>query len=242
VPNALITGASRGIGRAIALKLASEGHDVAVHYSAHGEAADEVAALARADGRRAVTIGADLAEPANTDSLVDRAEAELGPISILVANAGIVSEPTGVAGITDEAWDRMLAVNLTSPFRIARRLAPAMADAGFGRIVMISSIAAVTGGLIGAHYAASKSGLNGLARSLAKETAGRGVTVNVVAPALIETDMIPDAPGVKEALAQNTPVGRLGRSDEVADMVAAVIRNGYMTGQSVLLDGGRHYT
>ena len=242
MPNALITGASRGIGRAIALQLASEGHDIVVHYSAHGDAAEEVAGLARGDGRRAVAVEADLAEPGNADGLVDRAEAELGAISILVANAGIVSDPTGVAGITDEAWDRMLAVNLTSPFRIARRLAPAMADAGFGRIVMISSIAAVTGGLVGAHYAASKSGLNGLARSLAKETAGRGVTVNVVAPALIETDMIPDTPGVKEALAQNTPVGRLGRSEEVADVVAAVIRNGYMTGQSVLLDGGRHYT
>jgi len=242
MPNALVTGASRGIGRAIALQLASEGHDIAVHYSAHGDAAEEVAAQARGEGGRAVAIEADLAEPANADGLVDRAEAELGAISILVANAGIVSDPTGVAGITDEAWDRMLAVNLTSPFRIARRLAPAMAEAGFGRIVMISSIAAVTGGLVGAHYAASKSGLNGLARSLAKETAGHGVTVNVVAPALIETDMIPDTPGVREALAQNTPVGRLGRSEEVADIVAAVIRNGYMTGQSVLLDGGRHYT
>ncbi|HEX5224862.1 MAG TPA: SDR family NAD(P)-dependent oxidoreductase [Solirubrobacteraceae bacterium] len=240
MPTTLVTGASRGIGRAIALQLAAEGHDIAVHYSSHQRAAEEVAELVRAQGPRAVAIGADLSDPANTDALIDCAEGELGPISILVANAGIASDPTGVTGITDEAWDRMLAVNLTSPFRIARRLAPAMAEAGFGRIVMVSSIAAFTGGLVGAHYAASKSGLNGLARSLAKEMAGRGVTVNVVAPALIETDMVPV--GVRDALAQHTPVGRLGRSEEVADIVAAVIRNGYMTGQSVLLDGGRHFT
>lgn len=136
----------------------------------------------------------------------------------------------------------MLAINLRAPFLLGRRLAPSMAEAGFGRIVFISSIAAYTGGLIGAHYAASKAGLHGLAHSLAKETAGRGVTVNLIAPALIETDMVPADPALRAALAQHTPVGRLGDSEEVADMVAAVVRNGYMTGQSILLDGGRHPT
>ena len=239
---ALVTGGGRGIGRAVALRLAAEGHDVALNYAANRDAAEEVAELVRAQGRRAVAIEADLLEPASAEELVDSAEAELGPIAILIANAGIVSDPTGVAGITTEAWDRMLAINLRAPFLLARRLAPAMAEAGFGRIVLISSIAAFTGGLIGAHYASSKAGLHGLAHSLAKETAGRGVTVNVIAPALIETDMMPADPAVREALAQHTPVGRLGNTEEVADMVAAVLRNGYMTGQSILLDGGRYPT
>ena len=239
---ALVTGGGRGIGRAIALRLAEEGHDVALNYSSRRDAAEEVAELVRAKGRRAVAIEADLEEPASAEELVDRAQAELGPLAILIANAGIVSDPTGVAGITDEAWDRMLAINLRAPFLLARRLAPAMAEAGFGRIVLISSIAAYTGGLVGAHYASSKAGLHGLAHSLAKEMAGRGVTVNVVAPALIETDMVPADPGIREALAQHTPVGRLGNADEVADTVAAIVRNGYMTGQSIVIDGGRHPT
>lgn len=239
---ALVTGGGRGIGRAIALRLAAEGHDVAVGYAAHRDAAEEVVELVRGQGRRAAALEADLLVPSSAEELIDRAQAELGPIAILVANAGIVSAPTGVAGITTEEWDRMLAINLRAPFLLARRLAPAMADAGFGRIVLISSIAAYTGGLIGAHYAAAKAGLHGLAHSLARETAGRGVTVNVIAPALVETDMMPADPGIREALAQHTPVGRLGNPEEVADMVAAVLRNGYLTGQSILLDGGRHPT
>jgi 3-oxoacyl-[acyl-carrier protein] reductase len=239
---ALVTGAGRGIGRAIALRLAEEGHDVALGYAAHADAAEEVAGLVRGHGRRAVAIEADLLEAASAEELVDRAEDELGPIAILIANAGIASEPAGVAAITTDAWERMLAINLRAPFLLARRLAPAMAEAGFGRIVLVSSIAAFTGGLVGAHYAASKAGLHGLARSLAKELAGRGVTVNVIAPALIETDMIPADPAVREALARSTPVGRLGNSEEVADMGASVVRNGYMTGQSILLDGGRYPT
>jgi 3-oxoacyl-[acyl-carrier protein] reductase len=242
MPVALVTGGGRGIGRAIALRLAAEGHDVAINYAAHRDSAEEVAELVRAQGRGTLTIEADLAERASANELIDRAQEELGPISILICNAGIASDPTGVAGITDEAWERMLAINLTAPFLLSRRLAPAMADAGFGRIVMISSIAAFTGGLVGAHYAASKAGLHGLARSLAKETAGRGVTVNVVAPALIETDMMPADPAIREALAKATPVGRLGNVEELADMVAAVVRNGYMTGQSIVLDGGRYPT
>ncbi len=242
MPVALVTGGGRGIGRAICLRLADEGHDIALNYAANRDAAAEVAEFVRGGGRRAIAIEADLADTASADELVDRAEAELGPISILISNAGIVSDPTGVAGIATEAWDRMLAINLRAPFLLGRRLAPAMAEAGFGRIVMISSIAAYTGGLIGAHYAASKAGLHGLAHSLAKETAGRGVTVNVVAPALIETDMMPADPAIREALAQHTPVGRLGNSEEVADTVAAIVRNGYMTGQSIVIDGGRHPT
>jgi 3-oxoacyl-[acyl-carrier protein] reductase len=113
---------------------------------------------------------------------------------------------------------------------------------GFGRIVLLSSVAAYTGGIIGAHYASSKAGLHGLAHSLSQQAAGAGVTVNVVAPALIESDMLPAEPEVRERLAASLPVGRLGTADEVADLVAAVVRNAFVTNQSFLVDGGMHPT
>jgi 3-oxoacyl-[acyl-carrier protein] reductase len=117
-----------------------------------------------------------------------------------------------------------------------------MCERGFGRIVFISSVAAYTGGLVGAHYAASKAGLNGLAHSLARQGAPAGVTVNVVAPALVDTDMIPDDPEIRRQLGASRAVGRLGSADEVADLVAAVVRNGYLSNQSILIDGGSHPT
>jgi 3-oxoacyl-[acyl-carrier protein] reductase len=126
------------------------------------------------------------------------------------------------------------------PARAARRAgdgAPRL-----GRIVLPSSVAAYTGGIIGAHYASSKAGLHGLAHSLSQQAAGRGVTVNVVAPALIESDMLPDDPDTRERLAESLPVGRLGTADEVADLIASVVRNGFLTNQSILVDGGRHPT
>jgi len=239
---ALVTGGGRGIGRAVSLRLAAEGHDVAVGYALDGAAAERVCAAIRAGGGRAEAIGADLSTADGVDALVDRAQAALGAAGILIANAGVAADPTGIAGITIEQWEQMLAINLRAPFLLTRRLVPAMADAGFGRVVLISSIAAYTGGLVGAHYAASKAGLHGLAHSLARETAGRGVTVNVVAPALIETDMIPADPAIRAALAQGTPVGRLGDPEDVADLVCAVARNSYLTGQSIPIDGGRHPT
>jgi 3-oxoacyl-[acyl-carrier protein] reductase len=237
---ALVTGASRGIGRAVALRLARDGHDVAVGYARRHEAAEATAGEIESLGRRAVSIGGDLAEPGAAAAAAEEAEAALGPIEILVANAGINSTPTGIAGISDEAWEQIHAVNLRAPFLLARRLAPAMCDRGFGRVVFISSIAAYTGGMVGAHYAASKAGLQGLAYSLAWETASHGVTVNVVAPALVDSEMIPADPQIRDYLVGSSPVGRLGQPDEVADMVAAVVRNGYLTGKSILLDGGRH--
>jgi 3-oxoacyl-[acyl-carrier protein] reductase len=117
-----------------------------------------------------------------------------------------------------------------------------MVERGFGRIVLLSSVAAYTGGIIGAHYASSKAGLHGLAHSLSQQASGDGVTVNVVAPALIESDMLPADPGVREQLAASLPVGRLGTAAEVADLIAAVVRNGFVTNQSFLVDGGRHPT
>jgi 3-oxoacyl-[acyl-carrier protein] reductase len=239
---ALVTGGSRGIGRAVALRLAEDGHDVAVGYAANAAAAEEVAAAVRALGRRAITAGADLADPAAADALVDAVEAGLGPVDVLIANAGVNTPGRRVEEIALEEWDRLHAVNLRAPFLLARRVFPGMEERGFGRIVLLSSVAAYTGGIIGAHYASSKAGLHGLAHSLSQQAAGAGVTVNVVAPALIESDMLPSGPGDRERLAASLPVGRLGTAEEVADLVAAVARNGFVTNQSFLVDGGRHPT
>src|SRR5271157_1289258 len=215
MPVAYVTGGSRGIGRAIALGLAGDGYDVAVGYAVQAEVARQ---------------------------LVAQVERELGPVDVLIANAGIVSPPTGVLDIRIEDWEEMLAVNLTAPFLLTQSAFAGMCERGFGRIVFISSVAAYTGGLVGAHYAASKAGLHGLAHSLARQGASAGVTVNVVAPALVDTDMIPADPEVRRQLGASRAVGRLGGAEEVADLVAAVVRNGYMSNQSILLDGGSHPT
>src|SRR3954469_4556467 len=242
MPTCLVTGGSRGIGRAVALRLAREGRDVAVGYAASEAAAAAVAAEIRAGGRRATAVGADLADPATADALVDEVEAALGPGDVLVANAGVNTPGRRVDEISLAEWDRVHAVNLRAPFLLARRVLPGMAARGFGRIVLLSSVAAYTGGIIGAHYASSKAGLHGLAHSLSQQAAGAGVTVNVVAPALIESAMLPDGPGDRERLAASLPVGRLGTADEVADLIAAVVHNGFVTNQSFLIDGGRHPT
>jgi 3-oxoacyl-[acyl-carrier protein] reductase len=238
MPVAIVTGASRGIGRAIALQLAREQHDVAIGYRQSQAQADSAVAEARAIGRRALAVGGDLADPDTVEKVVAAVEVELGPADVLVANAGIASPPMGVLDIALADWERMLAVNLTGPFLVAQRVFGGMCERGHGRIVFISSVAALTGGLVGAHYAASKAGLHGLAHSLAGQGAAHGVTVNVVAPALIETEMIPADPAVRQQLAASRAVGRLGTVDEVADLVGAIVRNGYLSNQSILLDGG----
>jgi 3-oxoacyl-[acyl-carrier protein] reductase len=235
---ALVTGASRGIGRAIALRLGDQGHDVAVGYAGNREQAEEVAGEITALGRRTMTVGGDLGDPATPARLVEAVEGGLGGVEILVANAGIGSAPTGALEIELADWERTLAVNLTAPFLLAQRAFAGMLERGFGRIVFVSSVAAYTGGLIGAHYAASKAGLHGLAHSLARQGAARGVTVNVIAPGLVDTDMVPGDPGLREQLAASRAVGRLGTVQEVADLVAAVVANGYLSNQSIVIDGG----
>ena len=238
MPVALVTGASRGIGRAVALRLAAEGHDVAIGYAANADAAEAVAGEVRAAGRQAVVVGGDLADGGVAAAVAAGVEEALGPVDVLVSNAGIASAPTGILEIERDAWDRMLAVNLTAPFLLAQRVFGGMCERGFGRIVFVSSVAAYSGGLVGAHYAASKAGLHGLAHSLARQGASHGVTVNVVAPALVETDMLPTDAATRDALAASRAVGRLGTADEVADLVAAMVRNGYLSNQSIVLDGG----
>ena len=148
------------------------------------------------------------------------------------------SPPRRLEEIALPEWDDLHAVNLRASFLLAQRVLPGMIERGFGRIVFVSSVAAFTGGIIGAHYASSKAGLHALAHSISQQAASHGVTANVVAPALIESDMLPA--GNRAALAAKLPVGRLGRAEEVADLIAAVVANGYLTNQSILLDGGWH--
>jgi 3-oxoacyl-[acyl-carrier protein] reductase len=230
---ALVTGASGGIGRRIAERLAGAGATVALHYATRARPAEE---LAQALGH-AAAFGADLSDAEAPDRLVDEIEAALGPIDVLVANHGM-SHVARLEEVDAAAFDTMLAVNLRAPFLLARRTLPAMAQRGFGRVLFISSVAGLTGGIVGPHYAASKAGLHGLTHYLARRAAGDGVTVNALAPALIErTSMLPGDPG---ALATMIPVGRLGQPEEVADLALAMLRNGYMTNQVVSLDGGMH--
>ncbi len=236
---AMITGGSRGIGAATARRLARDGYDVAVGYRSSADAADRVAQEVRACGRSAATFAADMADAAAVSELVSVVEHELGPVDVLVANAGVndlmEQDPRRVSV---EDWDRFMAINLRAPFLLARAAIGGMIDRGFGRIVLVSSVAAYTGGIVGPHYASSKAALHGLAHSLSQFGSGRGVTVNVVAPALIATDMMPTDEETLTALERRIPVGRLGTPEEVADLIAAVVGNAYLTNQSILIDGG----
>jgi 3-oxoacyl-[acyl-carrier protein] reductase len=234
---ALVTGGSGGIGAALSLRLASAGATVAVHYSANRRAAERIAEQITTAGGRAAIFRADLRDAGATEILVDAVEADLGPVDLLLANAGL-SQRGSYEEIDARAFDETLAVNLRGPYLLARRVLPGMRSRGFGRILFTSSVAALTGGIVGPHYAASKAGLHGLTHFLAARVAGDGVTVNAVAPALIEdTGMLPGDPG---DLAERIPVGRLGKPEEVADLALAVLRNGYLTNQVMSVDGGMH--
>ncbi len=233
----LVTGGSGGIGAQLGERLAASGAAVAVHFMSHRASAERVVATIGARGGRAVAVGADLREAEATVQLVEAVERELGPIDILAANAGL-SRVAGYDEIDAAAFDEMVAANLRAPFLLARRVLPQMRERRWGRILFTSSVAALTGGIVGPHYAASKAGLHGLAHHLATRVAADGVTVNVIAPALIaDTAMLPGDPG---DLAARIPVGRLGTPAEVADMAMAILRNGYMTNQVVGIDGGMH--
>jgi 3-oxoacyl-[acyl-carrier protein] reductase len=233
----LVTGGSGGIGAALCRRLANEGAAVAVHYRDRAELAEEIADEITRGGGRAFAVPADLLVPRAPDMLVDAVERELGPVDVLVANHGVAHR-----AMFDEvdagAWDETLAINLRAPFLLARRVLPGMRDRGWGRILFVSSVAAFSGGIVGPHYAASKAGLHGLTHHLASRVAEAGVTVNAIAPALIErTDMLPQDPGY---LARAIPAGRMGLPEEVADLAVAMLRNAYVTSKVYALDGGIH--
>lgn len=236
---ALITGASRGIGRAIAIRLAGEGCDVALvarDESRLQAVAQEVTNL----GVRASVVIADLSDGAQVDGVVARTQESLGSPSFIVANAGITADQLAMR-LRPEDWDRVIAVNLTGAFRLVRAALPAMVRAREGRIVFISSVAGLMGNPGQAAYAASKAGMIGLAKSLAKEVGSRGITVNVVAPGLIDTDMASALPEARRLeMVSHVPLGRLGKADEVAGAVAFLLGKdaGYVTGDVLNMSGG----
>ena len=231
---ALISGASRGIGRAAAGALADAGCHIVVSYRASDDAAGDVVAQVQSKGRRAVAVKADLSKPEEVARLVGRAVSEFGTIDILVNNAGINPRfPLEAIGAAE--WNHVLAVNLTAPFLLTQLALPMMRARRWGRLIMMSSVAAQTGGVIGPHYAASKAGLHGLVHSYATLLAKEGITANAIAPALIDTDMIRNNPAVTPEL---LPVQRFGTAQEVAEVVVMLARNGYITGQTINVNGG----
>lgn len=237
---ALVTGGSRGIGRAIALRLAEEGCDVAVNYLASSAAADEVAGIINRMGRRALAVKADVALPDEVESMVILAEEELGPIDILVNNAGIHKHHRSWE-MSVEDWQRIIDVNLTGAYLTTRLLGPEMAQRGWGRVINISSVVAMSGTDHEAHYAASKAGMHGLTKSTALELSPRGVTVNAVAPGWIRTDMTGDATDEEMAEAKREiPLGRIGEPEEIASVVAYLASPdaSYVTGQVLHVNGG----
>jgi 3-oxoacyl-[acyl-carrier protein] reductase len=231
---ALVTGASRGIGRATAIALAKAGCNVVVNYLHSRDLAEEVAREVSSLGRRAFAIQADVSIEADVKRLVAETESQFAPIDILVNNAGInPSKP--LESLTLGDWNRVLTANLTSAFLLTQAVVPGMRLRSWGRLIMLSSIAAQTGGVIGPHYAASKAGMLGLVHSYANLLAKENITANAIAPALIETDMIRNNPKIQPTL---LPVGRFGTAEEVAQAVVLLATSGYITGQTINLNGG----
>jgi 3-oxoacyl-[acyl-carrier protein] reductase len=230
---ALVTGASRGIGAAVALTLAELGAAVAVNYRERTDDAEAIVAKIKSSGGRAIAVAADVSQSAAVAGMVERIARELGPIDILVNNAGIAIV-RGVDELSESDFDRTLLVNLKSAFLCTQAVLPGMRVRKWGRIVNITSGAARGAGAIGPHYNASKAGMEGLTRGYAARLVKEGITVNNVAPSLIETDMMKG----RTDLARNIPLGRMGQPEEVAQAVAMVLGNEYMTGQTIILNGG----
>lgn len=233
----LVTGASRGIGRAIALALAGAGCDIAINCRSRTEEAQRVATDVMALGRRAMVVQADVSQASAVAAMVADVNSALGPIDVLINNAGVALR-RGIDDLTEADFDETIAVNLKSAFLCTQAVLPHMRAQKWGRIVNISSGAARGAGSIGLHYNASKAGMEGLTRGYAARLAKEGITVNAVAPSLIETDMMP-ASEVDAAV--RIPIGRLGQPEEVAQATLMVLGNAYMTGQTIHLNGGTSF-
>ena len=233
----LVTGASRGIGRAIAVALAGAGCDVAINCRSRTEDAQRVAAEVAALGRRALVVQADVSRAHAVAAMIMAINRDLGPIEVLINNAGVALR-RGIDDLTEADFDETIAVNLKSAFLCTQAALPHMRAQQWGRIVNISSGAARSAGGIGLHYNASKAGMEGLTRGYAARLVKEGITVNAVAPTLIETDMMP---ADQANAGVRVPLGRLGRPEEVAQATLMVLGNAYMTGQTIHLSGGMNF-
>ena len=237
---ALVTGASRGIGRAIALTLAGQGATVLVNYNGSRQSALEVVSQIEAAGGAARAIGCDVSDFGACGRMVEEIVADYGHVDILVNNAGVTRDNL-VARMSEEDYDHVMDINLKGAFHTIRHLTRYFLKQRKGKIVNISSVSGVAGNAGQANYAASKAGLIGLTKSVAKELAGRNICVNAVAPGFIETDMTQALPQkAREAAVASIPMGRMGSPRDVAELVAFLAgdRSDYITGQVICVDGG----
>ncbi|WP_462331630.1 3-oxoacyl-[acyl-carrier-protein] reductase [Schwartzia sp. (in: firmicutes)] len=237
---ALVTGASRGIGRAIALKLASEGAKVALNFAGSAAAAEEVKKEIEAAGGEAITVQADVSDPASVEAMVQTVSEAFGQIDILVNNAGITRDGL-LLRMKDEDFDAVINTNLKGIFYTTKLVSKLMMKKRFGRIVNMASVVGLTGNAGQTNYAAAKAGVIGFSKSAAKELAARGITVNMVAPGFIETDMTAVIPEkAKEAMMGGIPLGRAGKPEDVANAVLFLVSDqaAYITGQVLKVDGG----
>ena len=231
---ALVTGGSRGIGRAIALGLARAGCDVAVTYRERQADAESCALEIRKTGRRSAVLQADVSRGAEVTALCRAVDQNLGPVDNLVNNAGALRMQK-MEDITEADWNEMLAVNLTSCFLMTQAVLPGMRARRWGRVINLSSVAGQAGSVFGLHYAAAKAGMIGLTRSYARLLAKEGITVNAISPALVATEMLTSNPAIKPDM---IPMGRFGEMAEVADVAVMLAGNGFITGQTIGVNGG----
>jgi 3-oxoacyl-[acyl-carrier protein] reductase len=237
----LVTGGSRGIGRAAALRLASEGADVAISYCSRVEAAEQTSQEIQALGRRCIHVQCDVAQPEQVDRMVQQTREQLGPIDLL-AHCGAISTVTDHRGLTFELWRETIDVNLHGAFLVTYAVKDEMIERGFGRIVHISSIAALAPRKLQIHYSAAKAGVIAMTRCCAEAFAEHNVRVNCIAPGLIDTEMAYTLSPEKHAeIIAGTPMHRLGTADEIANVIRFLLseESSFMTGQTIVASGGR---
>lgn len=238
----LVTGGSRGIGRAICIALAEAGSDIAINYAHNHERAEDVAAVITKMGRKAMVFQGDVSKTEDNDRMVESVFKEFGSVQIVVNNAGITRDKSFVK-MDRKMWDDVLTTNLTGPAMVIYRTIKPMMEAGWGRVINISSIVGQMGNFGQANYAAAKGGLAALTKTLAREFAKKNVTVNAVSPGFIETDMTADVPDAAlDAVRQLTPMGRLGKPEEVAATVVFLASPlaSFITGEVIGVNGGMY--